>query len=76
MTNVKPYIDEDGEVRALDEHFFKTAKRGRPPLPESQKRKPVSIKLDPRILAYFKGENPKGWQTRVNDALLEFIGVK
>ena len=33
---------------------------------------PVSIRLDPRIVAHFKAGGA-GWQTRVNDALLNLI---
>lgn len=29
----------------------------------------VTLRLDPDIIAHFKGENSKGWQTRLNAAL-------
>ena len=47
MSDLKPYIDDNGEVRELDGQFFKTAFRGRPPLPEDQRKKRVNIMLDP-----------------------------
>ena len=49
--------------------------RGRPKLPEAERAKPVTIKLDPRVIAYFKGDNPKGWQTRVNEVLKKAAGL-
>ena len=54
MNKVEPYIDEDGEVRELDEHFFKHAKRGRPPLPSSERKKRVNLMLDPQVIAALK----------------------
>jgi uncharacterized protein (DUF4415 family) len=71
---VEPYIGEDGEVRELDEHFFKTAVRGRPPLPEGEKKKRVSIMLDPDVLSKLRSEG-KGWQTRANALLREALGL-
>ncbi|WP_439239806.1 MULTISPECIES: BrnA antitoxin family protein [unclassified Lonepinella] len=35
-------------------------------------KKPVTIRLDDKILEYFKSTG-KGWQTRMNSALLEWI---
>lgn len=34
----------------------------------------VSLRLDPEILARFKASGP-GWQTRINDALREAVGL-
>ena len=46
---------------------------GRPPseAPKAQ----VTIRLDPDVIAHFKGDNPKGWQTRVNAALRKAAGL-
>lgn len=33
---LQPLIDQDGEVRELTAEYFAKAKRGRPPMPESQ----------------------------------------
>jgi uncharacterized protein (DUF4415 family) len=74
MAEVKPYIDEDGEVRELDEYFFKHAKRGRPPMPSAQRKQRVNIMLDPDIIARLK-EGGKGWQTRLNATLREALGL-
>ena len=78
MKNPKPYIDDDGEVRELDAHFFQTARRGRPPLPEDQRKQRVHIMLDPDVIEYFKqagGKGDKGWQTRLNAALRQAAGL-
>ncbi len=75
MSSLKPYIDEDGEVRELDQYFFKNAFRGRPPLLESQHKKRVSIMLDPDVIAHFKAGG-KGWQACLNAKLREIAGLK
>jgi uncharacterized protein (DUF4415 family) len=38
------------------------------------KKKAVSIRLSPHILAYFKTKGAN-WQTRINDALAAFVSV-
>ncbi|MDB5527966.1 MAG: BrnA antitoxin family protein [Devosia sp.] len=43
---------------------------GRPP--SADKKVAVSIRLDPKIVAYFRGTGA-GWQTRLNDMLGEAI---
>ena len=75
MKEVKPYIDDEGEVRELDDHFFATAKRGRPPLPKDERKQQVTILLDPDVVAHFKKDG-RGWQTRVNAALRAAAGLK
>ena len=37
-------------------------------------KKPVSIRLSPAVITYFKSKGP-GWQTRVDQALLAFVHV-
>ena len=54
MSKPEPYIDADGEVRELDEHFFKNARRGRPQLPQSARKKRVNLMLDPAVVAALK----------------------
>jgi uncharacterized protein (DUF4415 family) len=44
------------------------ARRGRPPLEASSRRRPVSIRLSPRVLDYFRQTGP-GWQSRINEIL-------
>jgi len=74
MTKPKSLISRDGEVRELDDAFFKTAKRGRPPMPPELRKKRVDMMLDPDVLEYFKSSG-KGWQTRINEALREAAGL-
>ena len=44
--------------------------RGRPKLDNPKKR--INIRLSAEVLDYFKSTG-RGWQTRMNDALLQFI---
>ena len=74
MTKRKPLIGKDGEVRELDEVFFKSAKRGRPLMPAELRKKRVDMMLDPDVLDYFKSTG-KGWQTRINNALRKVAGL-
>lgn len=74
MNKPAPYLDENGDVRSLDETFFKTAKRGRPPMPQSQRKQRVNIMLDPDIIAKLK-EDGRGWQTRANATLRKALGL-
>jgi uncharacterized protein (DUF4415 family) len=86
MAKRLPLTDSEGEVRKLtisDFKHFKTAaevlpdelctllpKRGRPLAKEPKQA--VSIRLSPDIVATFKSTG-KGWQTRVNNALREWL---
>jgi uncharacterized protein (DUF4415 family) len=49
-------------------------RRGRPPSGNGTKVQ-VTLRLDPAIVAYFKGSG-EGWQTRINDTLSKAIGTK
>lgn len=44
--------------------------RGRPTA--ANPKKPVSIRLDPEVVSFFKASG-SGWQTRLNDVLIEHI---
>ncbi len=74
MTKAKPYIGKDGEVRELDKEFFATARRGRPPLPEDERKRRVNIMLDPDVVDCLKKDG-KGWQTRANALLRDALGL-
>ena len=54
MENRKPYIGNDGEVRELDEHFFKNATRGRPPPPKDKRKQRTTIMLDQDVIERLK----------------------
>jgi len=86
MGNSKSLIDEDGEVRELtDEDLLKfhpvsdvlpeslqkkMGVRGRPP--KSNPKQLVSVRYSAEVLAYFKATG-KGWQTRMDDVLRDYV---
>jgi|TARA_B110000908_G_scaffold172715_1_gene242292 uncharacterized protein (DUF4415 family) len=74
MAEAKPYIDDEGEVRELDDHFFANAKPGRPPMPAEYRKQKVTMMLDPDILANLKSDG-KGWQTRANALLRKALAL-
>lgn len=45
-------------------------KLGRPKTEDP--KKPISIRLSPDVLAYFRATG-KGWQTRINEVLQEYV---
>ncbi len=73
MAKVKPYIDADGEVRDLDDNFFANATRGRPPMPEGQKKKRVNLMLDPDVIEALKKEG--NMSASVNQMLRGKLGL-
>ncbi len=81
-----PLIDDDGEVRELTAEDFKHFKparevlapklyamltKGRGPQKAALKV-PTTIRFDADVLAAVKATG-KGWQTRVNDAMREWV---
>ena len=74
MADIKPYIDEDGEVRELDEHFFANAKRGRPPLPNAQRKRRVNLMLDPDVIEGLKAKG--NMSAEANAALRDALGIQ
>lgn len=86
MAKHLPLTDKTGEIRELTKEDFKRfkpaakvlpkeltevlPKRGRP-LSESPK-KPVHIRLSPDVLDAFKATG-KGWQSRMNAALRDWL---
>ena len=57
-------------VQVLEKH----GKLGRPPLPEDERKKRVTMYLDPDVIAKLK-EGGRGWQTRANQKLREVLGL-
>ena len=51
------------------------APRGRPFLPEGERKKRVTIMLDQDVIEYFKKDG-SGWQTRANAALRRAVGLE
>jgi uncharacterized protein (DUF4415 family) len=73
-----PPLGDDFFARAKPLSAFpeleKIIRPGRPPLPEGQRKKRVTLYLDPDVLARLK-EGGKGWQTRANAALRRALGL-
>lgn len=46
--------------------------RGRPPIPESERKVPVKIRYDQEVVERFR-QTGKGWQTRMNKALRQYL---
>ncbi len=78
----------EGAVAELDEAWFAEARptaempevlailkrHGRPPLPADQRKRRVTLHLDPDVLERLK-EGGKGWQTRANAVLRKGLGL-
>ncbi len=59
---------EDPDALPTDEAFWATAEIVRPKIP-------VSIRLDPDVLSYFKAAGP-GYQSRINAVLAHYVQAK
>lgn len=70
FARLRPVWDFPELVEILQSH----GKLGRPPLPEAERKKRVTLHLDPDVLAALKAEG-KGWQTRANAALRRALGL-
>jgi uncharacterized protein (DUF4415 family) len=46
--------------------------RGRPAMPESDRKQQVTLRLSPAVIAHFRATG-KGWQTRIDEALKRSI---
>jgi len=62
-------LSDNPEWSAAD---FEAAKRRGPQ--RKPTKQPVSIRLSPEVLAYFKATG-KGWQTRVDQVLKEYVAA-
>lgn len=72
MTKAKPYIGDDGEVRALDGAFVKASKRGRPPMLGSERKVRMNFMIDPDLAAALDDKPNKS--ALVNEALRKALG--
>lgn len=64
------------DIPELDEGFWANAERGRFYRPVKQQ---LTLRLDGDVVNWFKreaGEDGKGYQTRINQALREYIAAK
>ena len=73
MNKTQPFIFSDGKVRELDEHFFAKAKRGRPALPEAQRKRRVNLMLDEDVIAGLKAKG--SMSVEANSALREALDL-
>lgn len=69
-TDDAPELDDKFFISANLYHGNKLIRKGRP-LSENPKQS-TTIRLDADILEYFKSSG-RGWQTRINNALREWI---
>ena len=65
-----PELDDGFFQRAELKEGDKVIRTGRPKLANPKEK--VTIRFDAEIVDYFKS-NGKGWQTRMNDALNEWV---
>jgi uncharacterized protein (DUF4415 family) len=81
-TTNNTWVDPD-EAPALGSEWFEAAHqyhgdvlvkkgRGRPPIPESERKVPVKIRYDQEVVETFR-QTGKGWQTRMNKALRQYL---
>ena len=79
----RPILDPDDDApdlsapewRAKAEAAMAARRAGRPSLAEHQRKVVTTIRLDPDVIAHFRSAGA-GWQTRVNEALREWIGSR
>lgn len=70
LASMRPFKEVFPDLTASMEREI--AARGRPRL--EQTKTPVTIRLDPDVIAKFKAGG-KGWQSRMNDALRKAVGL-
>jgi uncharacterized protein (DUF4415 family) len=70
FARAKPVWDYPELVEFLQKH----GQLGRRPMPEEQRKKRVTLYLDPDVLARLKADG-KGWQTRANATLRKALGL-
>ena len=68
LAQAKPF----GEAFPALANTMRKNARGRPK--SKNPKVPVSLRLDQEIVAHFKASGP-GWQTRMNNALREVVGL-
>ena len=82
-TGAKPWVDPDDAPPLTPAHVDRAdvyegqtlvrRDRGRPPLPRAKRQ--VTVRLDPDLLDRMRATGP-GWQTRLNEAVREWLGKK
>lgn len=70
IANMKPFREALPDLAASIDREI--ARRGRPKA--EQTKQPVTIRLDPDLVDYYKATG-KGWQSRMNDDLRKAAGL-
>jgi uncharacterized protein (DUF4415 family) len=63
-------VESDPDTRFLDEEDFKKMRRRGPQ--KAPVKAHISIRLNQDVVGFFKAQG-KGWQTKVNDVLQDYI---
>lgn len=68
---------DDADLHGIPADWFADARleTGIPAPRSPENKRPVTIRLDPEVVAYFKGQG-RGWQTRINAVLKAFVDRK
>ncbi len=83
----RPLIEKDGEVREITDDDLKQSRPATEVIPElvalhkrargrpvsDNPKQQVTLRLDREVLDYFR-DGGKGWQTRLNDVLKDYVG--
>ena len=73
---IERQAEEDEDIPPTDEQFWAEAVpiEDLPKLLERRRNKvPVSIRLQPQVVDFFKNAYPKGWQTAMDQVLAEYV---
>ena len=64
----------DPDLADIPRNWFENATimRGIPAPPSAANKRSVTMRLDPAVVDYFKGEG-RGWQTRMNAVLMAYV---
>jgi uncharacterized protein (DUF4415 family) len=79
-SGAKPWVDPDDAPELTPEHFQRAdvyvgdalVRRGRGRPRSAVAKQQVTIRLDPELLEKLRATGP-GWQTRLNDAVREWL---
>lgn len=79
-SGAKPWVDPDDAPELTPEHFQRAdvyvgdalVRRGRGRPRSTAAKQQVTIRLDPELLQKLRATGP-GWQTRLNDAVREWL---
>jgi uncharacterized protein (DUF4415 family) len=79
-SGAKPWVDPDDAPELTPEHFQRAdvyvgdalVRRGRGRPRSAAAKQQVTIRLDPELLEKLRATGP-GWQTRLNDAVREWL---